>query len=440
MLRKLREQWWYMLLWLPLCTALGLLAVWLWVIFHIIGAWTIQYYAAPKWGFWSAGALALFVLFLVLLFPRKPARGIKITVASIGLVALVLCILFYANTTVVNYVVRDADGGPLEGIPIHITHHANGVAFTLFPGEALLHTNKEGKASTRIFKSEECDATVNDRFGNTQGCRNSNYSDDNAFFTPASDQEQMDGWSLGKHCIIEHSYGLEFQNGLPTISQRCLESPLNSGSGVVHVYLRRGDSSTLPPHFDQIINQESADPALKTARLMSLGGSIESFNHLDELFSALSSDGTQQNVALYSLSLLALQIREVSTDLPGLSLDVNVPSRRYLATNDQRQKCSQTLYLWLSGSKSPPPLSHDDRIAYIRQRMDQATLKLIDALHPVMLKKKSAYEVLEQLQQNARPAMKYYLISNLKVFWKWAALRVAVGLWHWDSMTPPTWL
>src|ERR1700683_2348155 len=94
MLRKLREQWWYMLLWLPLATALGLGAVWLWVIFHIIGAWTIQYYAAPKWGFCSAGALALFVLFLVLLFPRKPTRGIKITAASIGLVALVLLILF----------------------------------------------------------------------------------------------------------------------------------------------------------------------------------------------------------------------------------------------------------------------------------------------------------------------------------------------------------
>ena len=313
----------------------------------------------------------------------------------------------FANTMVINYEVRDVDGGPLESIPIHVAHHANGVALTWFPGEALLRTNKEGKASIRIFKSEECDANVNDRLGQSPGY-NSNYSDDNAFFTPAGDQKQMDGWSFGKHCIIEHSYGLEFQNGLPTISQRCLESPLTSDSGVVHVYLRRGDSSTLPPYFDQIINQETADPALKTARLMSLGGSIESFNHLDELFSALSRDGTQQNVALYSLSLLALQIREISTDLSGLSLDINVPSRRYLATNDQRQKCSQTLYLWLSGSKSPPPLSHDDRIAYIRQRMEQATLKLIDALHPVMLKKKLAYEVLEQLQQNARPAMKYY--------------------------------
>ncbi len=66
------------------------------------------------------------------------------------------------------------------------------------------------------------------------------------------------------------------------------------------------------------------------------------------------------------------------------------------------------LYIWLSGNSSPPPLSHDDRIVYIRQRLDQATIKLIDALHPVMLKKRSAYRVLGELQQNARPAMKFY--------------------------------
>ena len=54
-----------MLFWLPLSTALGLLAVWLWITFHIVGGWTIQDEAAPKWGFFSAGALVFLVLFLI---------------------------------------------------------------------------------------------------------------------------------------------------------------------------------------------------------------------------------------------------------------------------------------------------------------------------------------------------------------------------------------
>jgi len=76
MLRQLREQWWYMLLWLPLCTALIFLALWLLIVFRIIGIWTIQYDAAPKWGFLSIGVFALFLFVLVVLFPRKPARGL----------------------------------------------------------------------------------------------------------------------------------------------------------------------------------------------------------------------------------------------------------------------------------------------------------------------------------------------------------------------------
>src|ERR1700677_2261064 len=116
MLRTLRERWWYMLLWLPLCTALGFLGFWLWVIFQIIGGWTIRYDAAPKWGFLSAGTFALLILFLVLLFPRKPARSLKVAASSVIIVAFLFWILFYASTNVVSYEVRDVDGSPLEGI------------------------------------------------------------------------------------------------------------------------------------------------------------------------------------------------------------------------------------------------------------------------------------------------------------------------------------
>jgi len=408
MLRNLREQRWYLFFWVPFSTLLGLLAVWLWIMAPIIGGWTFRYDEAPKWGFASVGVLGFLVLFLIFMFPRKPARRVSVAAASVGLTALALCLLYLLNTTVITYEVKDVDGGPLKDITIAITHHANGVALTGPAGDTVLRTDEQGKASIRIFKSEECDAHVNDRLGHPPGYGNSNYSDDNAFFISASAQERAEDWPWGNHDAIEHSYMLEFQNGLPYIPQRCMESPLTSGSGVVHVYLRRSDSLTLPPYFDQIIKQESNDPAFKTMQLMSLGGSIESFNHLDELLSALSHEGSQQDAVLYSLDLLALQIRQISTGLSGLSLDVNIPQRRYLSTNDQRQKCSQILYIWLSGSNSPPPLSHTDRIAYIQQRMDQATIKLIDALHPVMLKKKAAYRVLGELQQNARPAMKFY--------------------------------
>jgi hypothetical protein len=40
--------------------------------------------------------------------------------------------------------------------------------------------------------------------------------------------------------------------------------------------------------------------------------------------------------------------------------------------------------------------------------MEQATTRIIDALHPAMLKKKLAYTVLEELRENAQPAVKFY--------------------------------
>ena len=397
-----------MFVWLPLSAALGILAVWCWAIFQIIGGWTIRSDDASKWGFFSAAALGVLVLFLIFMFPRKPARGLKVTVVSVGLTALILLILFFLNTTTVTYQVIDVDGGPLKDIPIEITHHANGVAITGFWGSTVLRTDTQGAASIRIFKSEECAATVNDLLGKSPGYGNSHYSEDNVFLASTSAQEQLGGLPLGNHDVVGHSYMLDFHNNLPYISQRCLEPLPNSVQKVIQVYLRRRESPTLPPYFDQIIGQTSTDPDFQKARLMSLGGSIQSFNHIDELLSAVSKENALQDAALFSLDQLALQIREISSNLSGLSLDINIPQPRYRSTNDQRQICSQTLYIWLSGNSSPPPLSHDERIAYIKQRMDQATIELIDALHPAMLKTKLAYGVLEELQQGARPAMKFY--------------------------------
>ena len=247
------------------------MALWLLIVFRIIGIWTIQYDAAPKWGFLSIGVFALFVLVLVVLFPRKPARGLLVVTTSACLAAALCCILFYANTRVVTYEVHDVDGGPLEGIPIQVTHHANGVAVTWFPGEALLRTDKRGKAAIRIFKSEECDANVNDLLGKPHGYGNSQYSEDNVFFTSTSAQEQTGGLSLGKNEVVEHSYLLEVQNVPLYVSQRCLALLSNSDRGVIPIYLRRRDSPTLPPYFGQIINQTTADPDFKKERLMSLG-------------------------------------------------------------------------------------------------------------------------------------------------------------------------
>jgi hypothetical protein len=312
MLRKLREQWWYILLWLPLGTFLGLLAVWLWITFHIIGGWTIQSDAAPKWGFFSAGALVFLVLWIAVLFPRKPARHMKIAMASVSLTALLLCVLFYANTRAIVYEVNDVDGGPLEDIPIHITHHANGVALTWFPGEKLLRTDKQGKATIRIFRSEQCDANLNDLLGQRPGFGNSKFSCDNAFFIPIEATVRDAAWLFGTHGLVEHSYMLEFQKGPPSVSQRCLESPLYADSGIIPIYLRRRDSTTLPPYFDQILKEDSANPIIQQARVMSLGGSIESFNHLDELLADVSRDDPLQDSALFSLDFLATQVQHAS--------------------------------------------------------------------------------------------------------------------------------
>jgi hypothetical protein len=407
MLRRLREQWWYTLLWLPLGVFLFLLAVWLWVTFQVVGGWTVRYDAAPKWGFFSAGTFIFAFLYLILLFPRKPARRARVALTALALAVFLLGVLYYANTRVITYEVRDVQGTPLEDIPIDIRHHASGVALTWFPGEQLLRTDKDGKANLRVFKSEECEASANELLGQTNGFGNSNYSGEMAFFTPIQATAQDAKWLFGEHAMVEHSYMLESKDGLLFVPQRCLVSPLNTDPGFIPIYLRRIDSTDLPPYFDQMVKSDSADPSVQQARMLSLGESVGSFNHLDELLAAASRDDSLQNSALWGLNLLATQISAITRHLPALSAADNT-NQSNGTTEAQREADSQTLYIWLSSTQSPPPLSHPDRVAYIHHRMEDTTNRLIEALHPAMLKNKLAYPVLEELRELARPAAKYF--------------------------------
>ncbi len=406
MLRNLREQKWYLLLWLPLLTALALGSIWLWIMCVTLGGWTLRYATAQTCGLLSAGVGVLFLLTLILLFPRKPAGGLMVALASTGLIAVLVWVLFYSGTRVVSYEVLDVDGVPLEGIPVYVTHHANGIALTWFSQSTLLHTDAEGKASIRIFKSEQCGANVNDPHGDIPGW-DLGYANENMFYFPQTAQRKGEGSPFTQQGILERSYLLEFQAGLPSVWQRFLETRIDTDSAPIRIYLRRQDSATLPPYYSHILRQDSSDPDFVRARLMSLGGSIESFNHLNALLPALAENDWRQDAALDSLDLLASQINAISRDLPSLSL-VKPTARSPYSTKEEKERCSRLLYGWLSGSLSPPDLPHAERLEYIQKRMEEASLQIIDALHPLLLKKKSAYSVLRDLERNARPALKFY--------------------------------
>lgn len=418
-----------MLLWLPLATALGLLAVWLWITFRTISLWTTQYEAAWKWLFLSGGVSVLCALFVALLFPRKPARGVKIATASVCLMALIVCVLYFANTRVVSYEVCDVEGRPLENIPIRVAHYANRVVLTGFPGETVLRTDKDGHAAIRIFKNEEWRANVNDVAGGNPELGNSTYSEENVFFASVSPESRGTEWPYKQHEVLEHTYVLKAPPW-HVIYQRCMEPVINLAS--VRIYLSRRDSFALPPYYAHIINLNSTDTDIQDARLMSLGGSIEGFNHLEELLAAALRDDSRQDIAIHSLSLLADQIYWISNNLPELSLEGPKLGRPY-GWREEREKYSQMLYVWLSGNTSPPPLSHHERIAYIGQRIDQAARQIIEAIHPLMLKKKGAFEVLQNLDKEARPAMKFYP----EVFEKGTAAAQQGALGALDRILPP---
>jgi len=247
MLRNLREQGWYMLLWLPLVTALGLFTAWLWICFRTLSWWTIHWQEANYWGFGSLAAFVVFILTLALLFPRKRALSSKPVAISVGLVAGALTCLYFINTKVITYQVIDVDGGPIEGIPVKVTHHAIQVALTGFPGEALLRTDRQGQVSIRIFRSEQCGALVNDQ--PRDNYQDALYSSESVWLPLRPDMEARK-WVFISDDYEEHSWIIEFGPGLPFVSQKCATFEPNPAADLIHVYLRRHTSkifSTQPP-------------------------------------------------------------------------------------------------------------------------------------------------------------------------------------------------
>lgn len=387
-----------MLLWLPVVIAAGLFTAWLFIIFRILSL-SILWREAIYWGFGSLAAFVVFILALAILFPRKRALNPKPVAISVGLVAGALTCLYFINTKVITYKVVDVDGGPIEGISVKVTHSATQVALTGFPGEAFLRTDQQGQVSIRVFRSEGCGALVNEHHPDSY--QDSSYSSESVFL-PLSPDIAARKWIFISPHYVEHYWIIEFGPGLPFVPQHCAALAPEHESALIQVYLRRHNSITLPPYFKSLFDAVSnTNRDISLARLSNKGSSIESFNRLDDLLANISNDTQNRILILHTLRDLAYQIAAISDDLPALT------TGKTYATEEQKENCSKMLYCWLSGN-APTSLPHLERVAYIKQRMDQAASSIVEALHPLMLNEPYAYEVLGALGVSARSAMRFY--------------------------------
>jgi hypothetical protein len=361
--------------------------------------WTVHWQEAWYWGFASLVTFAVFLAALALLFPRKGALGLRPLAISLGLVALPLICLYFINTKVIIYQVLDVDGGPLAGIPVKISHHSTQVALTGFPGDVFLRTDQRGQVSIRIFRSEQCGALVNEQPRDSN--QDYGYSSESVFLPLGPDIAARKWIFISPH-YVEHYWIIEFGPGLPFVPQHCATVAPEQESALIPVYLRRHNSTTLPPYFKSLFDPAAnTDPEVSLARISNMGSSIESFNRLSDLLASLSNDNHNRILILHTLRDLAYQIAAISDGLPALT------TTKTYATKEQRENCSEMLYCWLSGN-APQSLSHLDRVAYVKQRMDQAASSIVEALHPLMFNEPYAYEVLGALGASARPAMRFY--------------------------------